>query len=712
MMFHVRNIRNTLLVATAAALIVGCDKVPEYDGDGPKMEFVRIPAGSFYMGSPDSEQGRDDNEGPVHEVRITKPFYMGKYEVTQAQWEVVMGTTLIQQHDKVKSPWLLRGEGPEHPMYYVSWEEAVEFCKRLGRKFRLPTEAEWEYACRAGSQTRFYYGDDPNYSELDQYAWYYGKSDNETHPVGHKKPNAWGLYDMHGNVDEWCSDRYMVLSNYENAGSVDPTGPASFTGRSRRRIYRGGNWLEKPNGCRSANRGGFPEGLRFDLTGFRVVYRGRISGDKEAPEIALPEKAGGIVSTGDHELKSRAWGPVISGVVQNEAGIPVDGVYMRPLQIRYWAMREYADGSFEICRTSQDSTGEEREYHFVARHEERNLAAAVEIDQDKSRLDVVLEPGVVLAGQVVDGAGKGIEEAKVVINLQSPDLPGDFLTWLDADAEGRFEIRALPTGYDYDLLATKTGHRRGKAEVSAGNVRDNRVDGVVIVLQRGQFSVSGVVVDADGKPVAGASVWCSGEGQVGINTRTDADGRFKADGIFEGQVKVTASVKGNDGRWLGGSVSVEGGATDVRVVLGTGAWAPPPKGRACFPADTDVWMDGELLRISEVIARRMVGGRGVSFGQIEELQEHVGAFECRDIVLENGNRIGVTGAHCFMLDSGQWVPAQDLGSGLRLKTLTGTVRIESVTTRSTLYIGKVCNLKIKGSDRYPVGKDGVIVRDY
>jgi hypothetical protein len=375
-------------------------------------------------------------------------------------------------------------------------------------------------------------------------------------------------------------------------------------------------------------------------------------------------------------------------------------------------MREYADGSFEICRTSQDSTGEEREYHFVARHEERNLAAAVEIDQDKSRLDVVLEPGVVLTGQVVDGAGKGIEEAKVVINLQSPNLPGDFLTWLDADAEGRFEIRALPTGYPYDLLATKTGHRRGKAEVSAGNVRDNRVDGVVIVLQRGKFSVSGVVVDADGKPVAGASVWCSGEGQVGINTRTDADGRFKADGIFDGQVKVTASVKGNDGRWLGGSVSVEGGATDVRVVLGTGAWAPPPKGRACFPADTNIWVDRELVQISELVLGRIVGDWVESFGQIEELQEHIGAFECRDILLENGNRISVTGAHCFMLDSGQWVPAQDLRSGLRLKMLTGTACIESVTTRPTLYIGKVCNLKIKGSDKYPVGKDGVIVRDY
>jgi len=207
------------------------------------MQFVQIPAGSFYMGSPSSEKGRNEYEGPVHEVRITKPFYMGKYEVTQAQWKVVMGTTLSQQHDKAKSLWLLKGEGPEHPMYYVTWEDATEFCKRLGREFRLPTEAEWEYACRAGSRTRFHYGDDPNNSELDRYAWYYSKSDNQTHPVGRKKPNPWDLYDMHGNVNEWCSDRYVIISNYENAGSVDPTGPA-FS-KSFSCVYRGGSWLEK-----------------------------------------------------------------------------------------------------------------------------------------------------------------------------------------------------------------------------------------------------------------------------------------------------------------------------------------------------------------------------------------------------------------------------------------------------------------------------------
>jgi len=144
---------------------------------------------------------------------------------------------------------------------------------------------------------------------------------------------------------------------------------------------------------------------------------------------------------------------------------------------------------------------------------------------------------------------------------------------------------------------------------------------------------------------------------------------------------------------------------------------PPPKGRACFLADTDVWVKGTVVQISKVVRGETVGKLGcaalkASFGQIEELEEHVGSFECRDIVLESGNRISVVEAHCFMLNSGQWIAAQDLRSGLRLKTLDGVVGIKSVTTRAKSFFGKVYNLKLKGSDQYIVGKDGLIVRDY
>jgi hypothetical protein len=145
---------------------------------------------------------------------------------------------------------------------------------------------------------------------------------------------------------------------------------------------------------------------------------------------------------------------------------------------------------------------------------------------------------------------------------------------------------------------------------------------------------------------------------------------------------------------------------------GSGGDAPPPKGRACFVAETPVWVDGKLLQISKVTAGQTVGKQFCGSSSLEQVQEHEGTFECRDIVLESGNTIGVVDAHCFMLDSGRWIAAQNLTSGLRLKTLTGTVGIKSVTKRAVPYTGKVYNLKVKSSDQYMVGKDVVIVRDY
>ncbi len=144
---------------------------------------------------------------------------------------------------------------------------------------------------------------------------------------------------------------------------------------------------------------------------------------------------------------------------------------------------------------------------------------------------------------------------------------------------------------------------------------------------------------------------------------------------------------------------------------------PPPKGRGCFLADTPVWVNGALVQISNVVPGQMVGGPHCDLAtecleQIEKVEEHEGTFECRDIVLESGNRISVVDAHCFMLDSGQWIAAQDLRSGLRLKTLSGTVGIKSVATRAVPFVGKVYNLKVTGVDWYLVSEDGVIVRDY
>jgi len=248
-------------------------------GNGVIMELVLIPAGSFCMGSASSEKGRAGDEGPVRRVQITRPFYMGKYEVTQVQWKAVMGATVQQQRTKAAAGLPLYGVGSDYPIYWISWDEAVAFCKKLGSGLRLPTEAEWEYACRAGSDTRFHYGDDPNCSRFGQYDWYGDNSVNTelawyeyeddrgrtAHRVGRKKPNAWGLYDMHGNVAEWCAD--WRARNYKNMANVDPTGPSN--GRSR--VVRGGCWREAPERCRSAVRFFAPPDPGHALLGFRIV---------------------------------------------------------------------------------------------------------------------------------------------------------------------------------------------------------------------------------------------------------------------------------------------------------------------------------------------------------------------------------------------------------------------------------------------------------
>ena len=223
-------------------------------GRGVTMKLVLIRPGKFVMGSPDSEQGRARNEGPQHEVIITKPFYIGVTEVTQAQYEAVMGTN----PSKFK--------GATNPVETVSWDDAVEFCKKLsektGKAVRLPTEAEWEYACRAGSKTGFSFGDADD--GLGDYAWYDANSGGTTHPVAKKKPNAWGLYDMHGNDFEWCADWY---GDYPKGAATDPQGPASGSSR----VLRGGAWTDNPNRCRSADRDHYSPGQLSSCYGFRVV---------------------------------------------------------------------------------------------------------------------------------------------------------------------------------------------------------------------------------------------------------------------------------------------------------------------------------------------------------------------------------------------------------------------------------------------------------
>ncbi|MDB4664591.1 SUMF1/EgtB/PvdO family nonheme iron enzyme, partial [bacterium] len=219
------------------------------------IKLKLIPAGNFLMGS---ESGGSD-EKPSHQVTLTKPYELGVYEVTQDQYEDVMGTNPSKY------------KGWANPVEHVSWEDAVEFCKKLsslpgersaGRVYRLPTEAEWEYACRAGTFSQYSFGNEAG--SLGDYAWYKSNSGSQTHPVGEKRANLWGLYDMHGNVGEWCSDWYGV---YPSSAVTDPAGASS----SSARMNRGGSCRFTAEECRSAFREPNSPSVRFPFYGFRVA---------------------------------------------------------------------------------------------------------------------------------------------------------------------------------------------------------------------------------------------------------------------------------------------------------------------------------------------------------------------------------------------------------------------------------------------------------
>ena len=235
--------------------------VPSEIANSIGMKMVLVHAGSFTMGSTIRviRVPGLDHDDPKHEVTISKSYYLGVFEVTQDEYEKVMGENLSKFRGKM------------NPVDNVNWADAVTFCRKLsdlpeektaGREYRLPTEAEWEYACRAGSTTEYCFGDAAD--ELEEYAWYSKDQLGRTHAVGLKKPNRWGLYDMHGNLCEWCQDFYEP---YTPGAETDPQGP----GRGSNRVVRNGCWRERDANCRSAYRSPGGPGVRTDIVGFRVA---------------------------------------------------------------------------------------------------------------------------------------------------------------------------------------------------------------------------------------------------------------------------------------------------------------------------------------------------------------------------------------------------------------------------------------------------------
>jgi formylglycine-generating enzyme required for sulfatase activity len=215
------------------------------------MRYAWIPPGAFLMGGE-----ANPREKPLHRVTIRKGFYLGIIPVTQAQWRSVMG------YNPSKFP------GADRPVEMVSWDDCRACCQKLtqltGKPIRLPTEAEWEYACRAGGNSEYHTGDGED--SLRRAGWFKGNSDGQTHPVGKLPCNAWNLFDMHGGVWEWCSDWFV--EGYETEHQVDPAGPAS----GERRVVRGGAWDAEAAECRSAYRGRILPGNRYNDCGFRVCF--------------------------------------------------------------------------------------------------------------------------------------------------------------------------------------------------------------------------------------------------------------------------------------------------------------------------------------------------------------------------------------------------------------------------------------------------------
>ena len=253
--------------------VTGTEATLLLPGDVP-LVLVRIPAGSFMMGRYPGEQDSYSNEDPQHPVTLSQDFYMGRYEVTKRQWQAVMGTM----------PWsglLYVLNDLDSPAVYVSWNDAQSFITALNTHitntsqgaatFRLPSEAEWEYACRAGTTTRFYWGDDPSYTQISDYAWreetIIGESEVYARLVGLKLPNAFGLYDMSGNVFEWCEDDYHI--SYTGA----PTNSSAWVDspRGSYRLLRGGAWCYDGYYCRSVHRDYRTPDSAYNNHGFRVV---------------------------------------------------------------------------------------------------------------------------------------------------------------------------------------------------------------------------------------------------------------------------------------------------------------------------------------------------------------------------------------------------------------------------------------------------------
>ncbi len=322
------------------------------------MKLILIPPGEFDMGSTQEEIDQflsaDENrelgevytntiraEAPRHRVRITRPFYLGTYEVTQAEYQRVMGV----------NPSGLKAGGKDAPVEQVSWSDALEFCRNLsdlseemaaGREYRLPTDAEWEYACRAGTVSAWHCGD--SNTTLQEYAWFNVNAGGTTHPVGRLKPNAWGLYDMHGNVWELCADWYSA-DYYAQSPPNDPRGPSEGSFR----VHRGGTWQNPERDCRSAHRNCDPPDVRYPNLGFRVVCEIEAAPERRTalpatlPETTVPAAPNAPFDEARAKAHQKAWADYLGVPVEITNSIDMKLVLVPPGEFDMGSTQEEID---------------------------------------------------------------------------------------------------------------------------------------------------------------------------------------------------------------------------------------------------------------------------------------------------------------------------------------------------------------------------------